>query len=272
MTRAPETPGCPSCGAPAAGNFCAQCGAPLAGASCPSCGGALLAGAKFCAQCGSPVGGGARASGRSRRGDGVHPDPALLRWWIIGVAMIVIIVALAWPILRPGREGAGGGGPGMAGAPGAGPMTGGVDLSSMTPREAADRLFNRVMSAAEAGDTAQLRFFLPMAVQAYQQAQPLDADGYYHLSLLQRQAGQADSALATAREALEAAPDHLLALVAAARAAHELGSNDRAREYYARILSVYDAERARNLPEYEAHARQLPEILEEARAFTGRAP
>lgn len=157
-----------------------------------------------------------------------------------------------------------GGQPGAAGT--------GLDLSAMTPREAADRLFNRVMGAVEAGDTGQVRFFLPMAIQAYQQVEPLDADGYYHLSLLQRTGGQGDSALATARRALEAAPDHLLLLSAAAAAARALGQESVAREYYARLVAVYEVERAKSLPEYEAHSRQLPNLLEEARAFMRGGP
>ena len=40
------------------------------------------------------------------------------------------------------------------------------DLSKMTPREAADRLFNRVMSANERGDKDETSWFSPMAIQA----------------------------------------------------------------------------------------------------------
>lgn len=270
---------CPACGSAATGNFCAECGAPLAGATCPQCGARVPADARYCTQCGTVLAGGAgakptRADGGSRAqgrgGTRLQPEPSMLGWWIAGLALAVAIIVVGYPLLRPDREGAGGGG-GVAppGPPAAG---GGVDLSAMTPREAADRLFNRVMGAAEAGDTGQLRFFLPMAIQAYQQAQPLDADGYYHLSLLQRTGGQADSALATARSALEAAPDHLLLLSAAAEAAQALGREFEAREYYARVVAVYEVERAKSLPEYEAHSRQLPNLLEEARALMRGAP
>ncbi|MBI4538548.1 MAG: zinc ribbon domain-containing protein [Gemmatimonadetes bacterium] len=257
---------CPACGTAAAGNFCAKCGASLKEATCAACGAHLSAGARFCSRCGIAVQG-EHSEARVARGRGVQPGPGMLGWWLAGVAMVVLIVVIAWPIVRPGRETGGAGGGDVA--PTGGPATGGggVDLSSMTPREAADRLFNRVMTAVSAGDTSQVRFFVDMAIQAYHQAQPLDADGYYHLSVLERTAGRADSALATARKALESAPDHLLALAAAAQAARDLGTDPQVRDYYTRFLAAYEAERARKLPEYEAHARQLPELLEEARGF-----
>ena len=39
----------------------------------------------------------------------------------------------------------------------------------MTPRERFDRLFNRIMQAAERGDSAQVERFTPMALGAYHQ-------------------------------------------------------------------------------------------------------
>ena len=58
----------------------------------------------------------------------------------------------------------------------AGPLAGpaGVDLSSMTPREAADRLFNRVMTAVAADDSTEVVSFLPMAIRSLELAEPLD--------------------------------------------------------------------------------------------------
>jgi hypothetical protein len=70
-----------------------------------------------------------------------------------------------------------------------------IDLSSMTPREAADRLFNRVVGAAEAGDSLQAQSFVPMAIASYERIPTLDNDGYYHLSVLQRIAGQFEPAI-----------------------------------------------------------------------------
>jgi tetratricopeptide (TPR) repeat protein len=136
----------------------------------------------------------------------------------------------------------------------------------MTPREAADRLFNRVMTAAAQEDTAQASTFLPMAMDAYDLARPLDEDGLFHLSLLQRAAGEIEASLATAQEGLESNPDHLLNLSAAAEASLQLGNVDAGLGYYRRMLEAWDREIAVGRPEYEEHAPLLPLLREDAEA------
>lgn len=136
-----------------------------------------------------------------------------------------------------------------------------------TPREQADRLFNRIMQEREAGDTARARFFLPMALTAYQNAEPLDADGLYHLSVLQLYAGDAAGASASADQVLTADPVHLLGLHAAATAALARNDSGAARRFYQRLIDAYPTQRTRDLPEYRDHARLLPELETEARAF-----
>jgi tetratricopeptide (TPR) repeat protein len=185
-----------------------------------------------------------------------------LGWWVAGVFFIGMVLILALPILR--REGQ----PDETSAP---PAAGGgtpPDLSTMTPEEAANRLFNRVMAAAEDGNTAEAQRFLPMAIQAHEQARPLDADGLFHLSLLQQYGEDYTSSLATAREVLESNPDHLLGLAAAGDAAKALGDSVAAREYYSRFLEVYDAEVAKGLQEYQEHQYNLSLGRQNAVAFT----
>ena len=139
----------------------------------------------------------------------------------------------------------------------------------MTPREAADRLFNRVMGALAQRDTMEVINFLPMAIDAYEIARPLDLDGLFHLSLLQRAGMRYEEALATAQEALDEDPDHLLNLSAAAEAARELGLDDLAAQYFSHVLEVWEDERARtDRPEYDEHAPLLPSILTDATEFT----
>ena len=46
------------------------------------------------------------------------------------------------------------------------PMVRGPDLSTMTPRERADRLFNRVMSYHERGMSDSVAFFADMGISA----------------------------------------------------------------------------------------------------------
>jgi tetratricopeptide (TPR) repeat protein len=181
--------------------------------------------------------------------------------------MVVLIVVLAWPRLQGG-----GGGPTPVVQPAASPVgaagsTSAVDLNSMTPREAADRLFTRVMRGVSAGDDAEVQSFLPMAIAAYERAVPLDADGMFHMALLQMTGADLAGALATAETALEASPDHLLLLSVAAEAENEAGNDEAAATYYRHILEVWDEQMASGLADYAAHQTMMPEIESNARAF-----
>lgn len=268
---------CSRCGAEVSeGGFCSQCGASLKTRSCPSCGADAPPGDRFCTRCGAPLaeGGGRSAAAAGGSGDGGTGDGGL-GWWVAGLLLVALILFLLVPVLQPDRGRQGGappaGGP-AAGAPsgeqGLGPAPN-VDLSSMTPREAADQLFDRVMRAAEQGDSAQAQTFLPMAIGAYERARPLDADGLFHLSVLQRTAGDSRAALETARQGLEESPDHLLLLSAAAEAAREVGDTATAREHYSHLLEVWDEERESGLEDYQVHSTLLPRIREDAEAFLG---
>lgn len=188
----------------------------------------------------------------------------MLPWYITGAGMVVLIVVLLVPVFRSNPAP---GGSGMA-APFAGAAMPGSDAAppplSGNMRENADRLFNRVMQAIETGDSAQAIQFLPMAVSAYEQAGGLDADGLYHLSLLQSLAGDPAAALTTARQILTDNPSHLLGLAAAAEAARLSGRNEEARSYSQKIVEVYPTESKRTLLEYEDHGSVLPAIEAEA--------
>lgn len=244
---------CTVCRTETRGAFCHNCGAPTAEATCARCEAPLLAGANFCTSCGKAV----------------RATPSQLPWIVAGGALVALIVVLIFPALRPGASG--GAGPGFdagafpAGATGsAGPLTG-------TPREQADRLFNRVMQAYAAGDSEQVAFFVPMAVLAYRQAGELDTDGLYHLSILETISGDAESGLATAEQILATDPDHLLALAAAAQAADVLGDRTTASRHYRRLLDVFADERGKLLPEYLDHAQIFDAYREEAEAYLGRS-
>lgn len=179
---------------------------------------------------------------------------------------MLLILVVAWPIVRPDQVAPAGaqGGTGAA-ANGAGPAA--IDLSSMTPRQAADRLHDRVMIAAEAGDSATAATFVPMAISAYERARPLDHDGLFHLSALQRVAGEFERAVATAEEALAENPDHLLNLYAAAEASREMGATGQALTYYRRILAAWDREMASGNADYQAHANMMDNVRLSAANF-----
>jgi tetratricopeptide (TPR) repeat protein len=186
-------------------------------------------------------------------------------WWAAGGLLVVLILVVAWPILQPEAVAP----VGVPATGAAGPAA--VDLNSMTPREAADRLFQRVMQAASVGDSAQAAQFLPMAIQAYEGARPLDLHGLFDLSTLQRTAGDFAGARATADEGLAQDADHLLLLYAAAQAAQDAGETDAARGYYEHLLEVYDAESASDNIDYQAHSTMLPTARTDAQAFLGGA-
>jgi hypothetical protein len=139
-----------------------------------------------------------------------------------------------------------------------------------TPREQADRLFDRIMRELAAGNADEARFFVPMAVQAYQAAEPLDADGLYHLSLIQTAGQDYAAGRATAERILEASPTHLLALAALAEAALGAGDTAAARDAYTRYLDNLESERTKQLVEYLDHSPILGQYADDARLMAGR--
>jgi hypothetical protein len=267
---------CPQCGKPSSGNFCQHCGAALGGRFCNQCGAKISGAAKFCTQCGAPVGGGAQVPAAGNRGaPGGHRAAAAATlgggnapWWIAGVAMFGLILVVGWSMVsRAGPTAPAGGAP--AGMPGGGNPAAGqstIDLNAMTPREAADRLFNRVMESVSAGDTTNALFFQPMAVQAYERAEPLDLDGLLHEALLELLTDPT-AALATTQRILDSEPDHVLGLGTAARAAEAMGDSAKAADYYQHLLRVYDQQYARNLVEYDGHRALMAEMKDEAQRY-----
>ena len=144
---------CPSCGSGAeGGRFCANCGAALGTPKCASCGHESPAGARFCNQCGNAMGASSTGAHASASGAGNQ-----VAWWMAGALLLGLILVIAYPVYGPGRQASA---PPIAAGPAAGPVSGPAgsppDLSSMTPREAADRLFNRVMTAVSTNDDAEV--------------------------------------------------------------------------------------------------------------------
>jgi hypothetical protein len=107
----------------------------------------------------------------------------------------------------PGAQG-GEGGEGTAGPAGTPP-----DISSMSPAERFNRLFDRVMRAAAAGDEAQAKQFAPMALLAYGMLDTVTADLRYHAAVLYAETGQDAAALALADTILAQDQNHLFGYV-----------------------------------------------------------
>lgn len=263
-------PTCPSCGKAASGNFCQNCGASLGGRFCNKCGAKVPGGAGFCNQCGAPAKGGSGPQVTRKEAVVATVGGSNAAWWAGGAVMFALILIVGWTMTRPaGPAVAPGGGaptgmPPASGVPATGQST--LDLSTMTPREAADRLFDRVMRTIAAGDTAGAVSFQPMAVQAYQAVEPLDLDGLFHQSLLEMLVDPS-AALATAERILAVEPDHILGLGAAAEAALGSGDEARASEMYAQIVEVYGAQATRPLVEYQGHTGLMTQYLTAAQAF-----
>ena len=252
---------CPACGAAASGRFCDQCGAAIS-AACRECGNPLPRGARFCNMCGAPAQAGPAAAAA---------PPSRLPWIVAGAAVLALALVAIVPRLGGRNEPEPAAQPPFAAAApgGLAPQAGGgnpgaIDLSQMTPREAADRLFNRVMTAASTGDTAQALRFQPMAVMAYQRVDSLDADGRYHLAALQIVGGDYAAARAQADTILASNPSHLFGLFSAAEAERRLGHAAVAKDFFQRFVRAYDAEVAKRLPEYEEHSQGLPAMRAQA--------
>ena len=262
---------CPACGAAAAGRFCAECGAAVGGASCAACHAPLSAGAKFCHRCGTPVG------ERAPRPVGERGLASAMPWAVAAIALLALVALVAGQHFARSRTSAAQ--PAAVADDGATtmPSTDGVppsdrsptrapDISNLTPEEQADRLFNRVMTLFEQGDTARVQFLAPMAVEAYQRLPKLTPDQRYHLGRIGAVTGVQQLASAEADTILQQRPTHLLGLVLAAQGARMRGDEATARGYDRRLLAALANEEKAALPEYAQHANDITRAVESARA------
>jgi hypothetical protein len=245
----PPTQKCPACGAESTGKFCSTCGAPLGGAACAKCGERLSPRSKFCPACGTPV---------SRPALGGVAPAQRSAWIVAGVSLVALIVTIVVVVARRAPT------TGPVGDAGAGEEAT-TDLSQMSPEEQASRLFDRVMRAEDAGDTAQVTFFGPMAIQAYQMlGANLDADMRLHVGLLDLAVHDPAGAAAQADTILQGSRTHLYGLLLRARIAQATGDAAAERRALQAFAAAYDAERAKNLPEYAEHDQLLIETREQA--------
>ena len=259
---------CPSCSAPSTGGrFCSSCGAPFEGALCGACRSSLSAGAKFCHRCGAAVG--SRPTSDPR-------VSATLPWAIACIAVVALVAlvagrgigarrfAAAQQTAAPETPTATDGATDAAGADASAPVRA-PDISTMSPAERADRLYDRVMRLHGEGKDDSVRFFSPMVLQAYQMLGPLDADEHYDLGRIGEVLGMSDLARAEADTILKAQPTHLLGLTLAARAAMLDKQPAKARDFYKRLLAAEPAERRKALPEYDRHRDDIDAAVATAR-------
>jgi hypothetical protein len=167
---------------------------------------------------------------------------------------------------QAGRSGAPQAGSPTAGAEAGGAGGGMPDLASMSPREQADRLFNRVMTAHEQGDQGSVDLFKPMAIQAYGMLGTLDPDAHYHVGVMQVVTGEVDDARARADSIEALVAGHLFAFMLRHSAARMENNEAAAREAYRGFLANYDGETAAGRQEYADHQRAVDSFHQQALA------
>ncbi len=230
MTAVPTSATCPACGTEASGNFCRSCGARL---------------------------GSAPASARDR-----------LTWMATGGAIVGALALVLFLVSRGGTPA-----PVAADTPAA-PFAAGAgagaeaesppDISNMSPRERFDRLYNRIMKAAESGNEAEVTRFTPMALMAYQQLDTVDADARFHAALLKLHTGDVPGARALGDTVLQKNPGHLFGYIILGTVARWSKDDAELKREYAAFLKHYDAEVKSDRPEYKDHARSLADFKKAA--------
>lgn len=159
------------------------------------------------------------------------------------------------------------------GAPGDGQATGAgsraPDISSLSPQERADRLYNRVMLLASQGKNDSVQFFAPMALTAYQMLAPLNADQRYDMGRIGEVVGALPLAKAQADSILRENPNHLLGLILEARLATIVGDTAQLRSYERRLVAAEKAELATKRDEYVRHQDDITNALQQARKSLG---
>lgn len=188
----------------------------------------------------------------------------MLPWAVSAIALLALIALVAGQRFGRTADGKPAAPSAMTeGPPGGAPRA--PDISSLSPAERAERLYDRIMGAAERGRVDSVQFFMPMALQAYQALGPLNADQRYDLGRLAEVAGDATIAAAQADTILRASPQHLLGLILAGKAAGLRGDTTAARQFLQRLVRAEPAERAKQLPEYLLHQNDIDVALRDAR-------
>ena len=222
---------CAACGAPGSGNFCSSCGASR---------------------------GGVRE---------VAPVRDRTPWIVAGVSAAGMLGLLLFTLARQSPVQ-----PVAASAAMGGPVAAGEsppDLSAMSPRERFNRLYNRVMRAAQAGDEATVSRFTPMALAAYEMLDSLDADARYHAALIRAHTGDVEAARALGDSILARTPGHLLGYVVLGTAARWRKDDKALQQAYRAFLAKYDAEMKAKRPEYSEHRFSIDEFRRAAQGATG---
>jgi hypothetical protein len=237
---------CPACGNPGAGRFCSHCGTQRDGAACAGCGAPVSPAGRFCSSCGLTVGSGPGTVSRDR-----------IPWVVAALAMAGLMAVLLIMLVRKSA------GPAAqtevavsSDASGEAPP----DISSMSPLERFNRLYNRIMTAAQSGDQSTVSRFTPMALMAYSQLDTIDVDARYHAALLRVHTGDVTASRALADTILAQTPNHLFGYIVRGTVARFQKNQADLSRAYADFLQRYDAEMKVARPEYAEHRTSLDDF------------
>jgi hypothetical protein len=145
------------------------------------------------------------------------------------------------------------------------------DISQLSPKERFDRLYNRVMQAAQSGDQATMSRFMPMALSAYEMLDSVDADARYHAALLRVHSGDVQGSRALGDSILAAQPGHLLGYVVLGTTARWAKDDSGLATAYREFLAHYDAEMKADRREYGEHRTSVDGFRREALAAADTA-
>jgi hypothetical protein len=219
-------------------------------ANCPRCGQPVKPGTRFCSSCGAQL-----AQQPVTPASLVRYAP----WILTGVLGLVLVVLLAKTPSRQAAEP-----PSRQSAETSPPP----DISNLTPAQRFERLYQRVITAAQSGDQATVNQFMPMATAAFGMLDTITVDARYHMAMLELHVGDMNAAQAQADTIRKGDPDHLFSYVISA-AVGRFRKDDRSRDAaYREFMKRYDREIATKKPEYTEHQSMLDEVK---RAATGKA-
>lgn len=213
--------------------------------TCPACGAPAVG--HFCSRCGTRLAAGGLVA-RERRA------------WRFAAGFALAVLAVLILVVRGQRAAAA---PERAAQPTAAIPP---DLSAMSPRERFDRLYRRVLEAAETGDSTTVSRFAPMALAAYSQLDSVDADARYHAAVLQLHvAGDSTAALRLADSILVTTPHHLFGYLIRGTEAQLAGDRPALRRAQTDFLAAWDAEQKAARPEYRDHQAMLQQFHDAAK-------
>jgi hypothetical protein len=247
-------------------------GGPSAGGFCAACGAGLSAGARFCHRCGTPVGQGAPSitpAGNAGR----NSNSNLIPWAIAFVLLTALIANFAGKNFGKAKGSAVDGsfnsiatgsidGPAAAEAE----AQRAPDISQMTPNERANRLYQRVMTAAERNMMDSAVFLAArMGIPAHEMLEKPNNDERYHMAKLAEIVNDTTIARAQADTILQTEPKSLLGLMMASRAALMNGNNAKAKKYDKDLLAALESELATDKLEYQQHRGEIDQAAADAR-------